>query len=60
MLFDWLLEQINDWLSPTEMDSSVGLVDIYGFEVDLSQQQSSERAVFVLVEYVPVCVCVWL
>lgn len=33
MLFDWLLEQINDWLSPTEMDSTVGIVDIYGFEV---------------------------
>ncbi|XP_028332746.1 unconventional myosin-XV [Gouania willdenowi] len=32
VLFDWLLEQINDWLSPTEMDSSVGVVDIYGFE----------------------------
>lgn len=58
VLFDWLLEQINDWLSPTEMDSSVGLVDIYGFEVDFSQQQSSERAVFVLVEHVPVCVAV--
>lgn len=33
VLFDWLLEQINDWLSPTEMDSAVGVVDIYGFEV---------------------------
>lgn len=33
VLFDWLLEQINDWLSPTEMDSTVGVVDIYGFEV---------------------------
>ncbi|XP_078136124.1 unconventional myosin-XVB [Sander vitreus] len=32
VLFDWLLEQINDWLSPTEMDSTVGVVDIYGFE----------------------------
>ncbi|KAM3860002.1 unconventional myosin-XVB [Diretmus argenteus] len=32
VLFDWLLEQINDWLSPTEMDSTVGIVDIYGFE----------------------------
>ncbi|XP_034564510.1 unconventional myosin-XV [Notolabrus celidotus] len=32
VLFDWLLEQINDWLSPTEMDSAVGIVDIYGFE----------------------------
>lgn len=35
MLFDWLLEQINDWLSPTEMDSTVGVVDIYGFEVGI-------------------------
>ncbi|XP_015251656.1 PREDICTED: unconventional myosin-XV-like [Cyprinodon variegatus] len=32
VLFDWLLEQINDWLSPAEMDSTVGVVDIYGFE----------------------------
>ncbi|XP_068162212.1 unconventional myosin-XVB [Antennarius striatus] len=32
VLFDWLLEQINEWLSPTEMDSTVGIVDIYGFE----------------------------
>nr|XP_020464578.1 unconventional myosin-XV-like [Monopterus albus] len=32
VLFDWLFEQINDWLSPTEMDSTVGIVDIYGFE----------------------------
>ncbi|KAM9425895.1 unconventional myosin-XVB [Pholidichthys leucotaenia] len=32
VLFDWLLEQINDWLSPTEMDSTVGVLDIYGFE----------------------------
>ncbi|XP_054455421.1 unconventional myosin-XV [Anoplopoma fimbria] len=32
VLFDWLLEQTNDWLSPTEMDSTVGIVDIYGFE----------------------------
>ncbi|XP_075313230.1 unconventional myosin-XVB [Odontesthes bonariensis] len=32
VLFDWLLEQINDWLSPTEMDSTVGVIDIYGFE----------------------------
>ncbi|XP_037547493.1 unconventional myosin-XV-like [Nematolebias whitei] len=35
VLFDWLLEQINDWLNPSEMDSTVGIVDIYGFE-DLS------------------------
>lgn len=33
VLFDWLLEQINDWLSSTEMDSEVGILDIYGFEV---------------------------
>ncbi|KAF7642283.1 hypothetical protein LDENG_00260960, partial [Lucifuga dentata] len=32
VLFDWLLEQINDWLSPSEMDSTVGIMDIYGFE----------------------------
>ncbi|KAM8837739.1 unconventional myosin-XVB isoform 2-T2 [Spinachia spinachia] len=32
VLFDWLLEQTNDWLSPAEMDSTVGIVDIYGFE----------------------------
>lgn len=35
MLFDWLLEQINDWLSPSEMDSTVGILDIYGFEVGI-------------------------
>ncbi|KAM6896932.1 LOW QUALITY PROTEIN: unconventional myosin-XVB [Xenentodon cancila] len=32
VLFDWLLERINDWLSPSEMDSTVGVLDIYGFE----------------------------
>ncbi|XP_055360464.1 unconventional myosin-XV [Betta splendens] len=32
VLFDWLMEQINDWLSPAEMDSTVGILDIYGFE----------------------------
>ncbi|XP_053270170.1 unconventional myosin-XVB [Pleuronectes platessa] len=32
VLFDWLLEQINDWLSPSKMDSTVGVLDIYGFE----------------------------
>uniref|UniRef100_A0AAV2LD06 Myosin motor domain-containing protein n=1 Tax=Knipowitschia caucasica TaxID=637954 RepID=A0AAV2LD06_KNICA len=32
VLFHWLLEQINNWLSPAEMDSTVGVVDIYGFE----------------------------
>ncbi|XP_057215319.1 unconventional myosin-XV [Triplophysa rosa] len=35
VLFDWILERINEWLMPTEMDSTVGIVDIYGFE-DLS------------------------
>lgn len=35
VLFDWLVEQINEWLSPTEMDSTVGIVDIYGFEVSV-------------------------
>ncbi|XP_051958632.1 unconventional myosin-XV-like [Xyrauchen texanus] len=35
VLFDWMLERINEWLIPTEMDSTVGVVDIYGFE-DLS------------------------
>ncbi|XP_019398361.1 PREDICTED: unconventional myosin-XV-like [Crocodylus porosus] len=32
LLFDWLLEKINGWLAPQEMDSTVGIVDIYGFE----------------------------
>ncbi|KAJ8399769.1 hypothetical protein AAFF_G00408740 [Aldrovandia affinis] len=32
VLFDWLLDCINEWLIPTEMDSTVGIVDIYGFE----------------------------
>ncbi|XP_052467709.1 unconventional myosin-XVB-like [Carassius gibelio] len=32
VLFDWILERINEWLIPTEMDSTVGIVDIYGFE----------------------------
>ncbi|KYO31153.1 hypothetical protein Y1Q_0016497 [Alligator mississippiensis] len=32
LLFDWLLEKINEWLAPQEMDSTVGIVDIYGFE----------------------------
>ena len=40
VLFDWLLEQINDWLSPTEMDSTVGIVDIYGFEVRGNEDHS--------------------
>lgn len=39
VLFDWLLEQINEWLSPTEMDSSVGVLDIYGFEVGLETSE---------------------
>lgn len=33
VLFDWLLDRINQWLIPTQMDSTVGIVDIYGFEV---------------------------
>ncbi|KAF7249127.1 Unconventional myosin-XV [Varanus komodoensis] len=32
LLFDWLLMKINEWLAPSEMDSTVGIVDIYGFE----------------------------
>ncbi|XP_069785409.1 unconventional myosin-XVB isoform X2 [Narcine bancroftii] len=32
LLFDWLVQQINECLMPAEMDSSVGVVDIYGFE----------------------------
>ncbi|XP_072568888.1 unconventional myosin-XVB [Paramormyrops kingsleyae] len=32
VLFNWLLDRINEWLIPTEMDSTVGIVDIYGFE----------------------------
>ncbi|XP_036428330.1 LOW QUALITY PROTEIN: unconventional myosin-XVB [Colossoma macropomum] len=32
VLFDGLFERINEWLIPTEMDSTVGIVDIYGFE----------------------------
>ncbi|XP_035260130.1 unconventional myosin-XV [Anguilla anguilla] len=32
VLFDWVLDRINEWLIPTEMDSTVGIVDIYGFE----------------------------
>ncbi|CAM5156263.1 unnamed protein product [Eretmochelys imbricata] len=32
LLFDWLLVKINEWLAPGEMDSSLGIVDIYGFE----------------------------
>uniref|UniRef100_W5N087 Myosin XVB n=1 Tax=Lepisosteus oculatus TaxID=7918 RepID=W5N087_LEPOC len=32
VLFDWLLARINEWLIPSEMDSTVGIVDIYGFE----------------------------
>lgn len=43
VLFDWLLEQINDWLSPTEMDSTVGIVDIYGFEVGIQPAVTSEN-----------------
>ncbi|GCC19299.1 hypothetical protein chiPu_0018312 [Chiloscyllium punctatum] len=32
VLFDWLVQQINHCLMPVEMDSSVGIVDVYGFE----------------------------
>ncbi|XP_042303487.1 myosin XVB [Sceloporus undulatus] len=32
LLFDWLLMKINEWLAPLEMDSTIGIVDIYGFE----------------------------
>ncbi|XP_025032303.1 unconventional myosin-XV-like, partial [Python bivittatus] len=31
-LFDWLLLKINEWLAPLEMDSTVGIVDMHGFE----------------------------
>lgn len=54
VLFDWLLEQINDWLSPTEMDSTVGIVDIYGFEVGVpcglrsENLKTTERSLWVL------------
>ncbi|XP_036073108.1 unconventional myosin-XV [Oryzias melastigma] len=43
VLFDWLLEQINDWLSPTEMDSCVGVVDFYGFELQDLGMNSFEQ-----------------
>lgn len=56
MLFDWLLEQTNDWLSPTEMDSTVGIVDIYGFEVchllGLRSGNSKETERLLVVVYV--------
>ncbi|XP_067403880.1 myosin XVB [Emydura macquarii macquarii] len=32
LLFDWLLVEINEWLAAWRMDSTVGIVDIYGFE----------------------------
>ncbi|XP_078385251.1 unconventional myosin-XVB [Cetorhinus maximus] len=32
LLFNWLVQQTNAWLMPVEMDSSVGIVDVYGFE----------------------------
>ncbi|XP_048467111.1 unconventional myosin-XV-like [Rhincodon typus] len=32
VLFDWLIQQTNLCLMPVEMDSSVGIVDVYGFE----------------------------
>ncbi|KAG7491703.1 hypothetical protein MATL_G00006900 [Megalops atlanticus] len=39
VLFDWLLDRINEWLIPTEMDSTVGIVDIYGFEEEYGAEQ---------------------
>ncbi|KAL7869409.1 hypothetical protein AOLI_G00133970 [Acnodon oligacanthus] len=39
VLFDWLFERINEWLIPTEMDSTVGIVDIYGFEEEYNSEQ---------------------
>lgn len=33
LLFDWLLMEINASLAPLEMDSTIGVVDIHGFEV---------------------------
>ncbi|KAM4034530.1 unconventional myosin-XVB-like [Anomaloglossus baeobatrachus] len=32
LLFDWLLEKGNDWLSARKTDSSLGIIDICGFE----------------------------
>ncbi|XP_051774892.1 LOW QUALITY PROTEIN: unconventional myosin-XV [Erpetoichthys calabaricus] len=32
VLFNWLIDRINEWLAPKVMDSTVGIVDIYGFE----------------------------
>uniref|UniRef100_A0ACB8EKF8 Uncharacterized protein n=1 Tax=Sphaerodactylus townsendi TaxID=933632 RepID=A0ACB8EKF8_9SAUR len=32
LLFDWLLMKINEWLAPVEVDNTIGIVDIYGFE----------------------------
>ncbi|NXO25427.1 MYO15 protein, partial [Cisticola juncidis] len=32
LLFEWLLQRINEWLAPWESDSALGIVDIHGFE----------------------------
>ncbi|KAJ7316027.1 hypothetical protein JRQ81_002189 [Phrynocephalus forsythii] len=32
LLFDWLLIKVNEWMEPLEMDRTLGIVDIYGFE----------------------------
>ncbi|KAJ6660325.1 hypothetical protein lerEdw1_017748 [Lerista edwardsae] len=32
LLFDWLMMVINEWLAPLETDSTIGIVDAYGFE----------------------------
>ncbi|XP_066442061.1 unconventional myosin-XVB-like [Eleutherodactylus coqui] len=32
LLFDWLLEKGNDWLGARETDSSLGIIDVCGFE----------------------------
>lgn len=32
-LFDWLLMKINEWQAPLATDSTIGIVDFYGFEV---------------------------
>lgn len=60
MLFDWLLEQINDWLSPTEMDSTVGIVDIYGFEVGILPGPSFKKHLLVVPDVTSQLLCVLL
>ncbi|XP_074871117.1 myosin XVB [Carettochelys insculpta] len=39
LLFNWLLEKINEWLAPWEMDSAMGVVDIYGFEEEYAHEE---------------------